>query len=342
MQNSTLKDVAKLAGVHLSTASRALDPRMKHLISEDIIEVVGKAARKLNYRRNRVAAGLRTRKTKSLGIVIPDITNPFFPPIIRGIEDRTAQEDYVALIGHTDGDSTREGRVIEAFCSRGIDALIVASADIVDKHVIQALSSGIPIVTINRQVKHSKVSSVGSDDDAGISEVLRHLASLGHKRISFISGPTTSWPGIKRYDAFVKWSRKLHLLGGEELVQFATDFRESEGERCAAHLLDTAPNLTAIVCANDLLAIGAISRLRESGLSCPGDVSVTGFNDMRFADRLNPALTTVNVPKYDLGWKAADVALNAIQTAVAKRVTTNIVLPISLQARDSSGPAKGA
>lgn len=335
----TLQDVAEQAGVHRSTASRALDPQACHLITADVIAKVLKAVEALGYRHNRVAAGLRTRRTRSIGIVVPDITNMLFPPIIRGIEARIAEQQYVAMIGHTDGDADKERKVIETFLAHGIEGLVVASARLEDGVMISAMREGVAVVTVNRRVKDDAVSSVVHDESAGIAAVLKHLASLGHREVAFLSGPTTSSTGQSRLKAYRHWAKQFDVSCKDTLVAEADEFREADGERCIDRLLTSRCPFTAVVCANDLLAMGAMASLRKWGLSCPEDVSVTGFNDVPFVDRINPPLTTVRGEHYECGWTAAGILLEDLEQAPEQRSARHVVLPVSLVIRESTGTA---
>jgi len=335
---ATLKEVARRAGVHTSTASRALDAGSQHLITEKVIEKVRRAAAHLDYRRNHAASSLRTKRTRSIGIVIPDITNMLFPPIIRGIEDRLAAQGYVAMIGHTDGVLGRERAVIDAFQARGIDGLIIASAHLNEGAITRAVKQGTSIVTVNRRVKDGGVSSVTSDDADGIAAVVEHLVGLGHRKIAYISGPEQLSTSHARLAAFKKWSKKAGLIGSDAQVITAAAFQEAEGERCAAALLDSRGKFTAIACANDLLAIGAISALDKRGLSCPLHTTVTGFNDIPFVDRISPSLTTVRVQQYQMGWTSAGLLMDNIAKSQKQRKAVHVVLPVTLIVRASSGP----
>jgi len=144
----TLRQVAERAGVHQSTASRALDPRTRHLITDDVIGKVERAVEQLRYRHNMVAAGLRTKRTRAIGIIVPDITNMLFPPIIRGVENRIAEDGFIAMIAHTDGDPKKERRMIETFLAHGSDGLVVASVRLEDEAIVAASREGAAIVTV--------------------------------------------------------------------------------------------------------------------------------------------------------------------------------------------------
>jgi LacI family transcriptional regulator, galactose operon repressor len=341
-RRTTLQEVAERAGVHQSTASRALDPRTRHLITEDVVAKVERAVEQLNYRHNRVAAGLRTNRTRAIGIIVPDITNMLFPPIIRGVENRIAEDGFVAMIAHTDGDPAKERSMIETFLSHGSDGLVVASVRLEDQAIAAAAREGAAVVTVNRRLAGDTVSSVTHDETAGIGAVLEHLTDLGHKDFAFLSGPTSSSTGRSRLVAYRQWARRLGIKTPEGSVAKAQAFMEEEGRRRADDLLAAGARFTALVCASDILAVGAIATLRKWGVGCPADVSVTGFNDIPFVDRISPSLTTVHGEHYKLGWTAAEMLLEDLAAPARKRQVRHAVLPVTFVARESSAPAPDA
>ena len=332
----TLKDIAREVGVHVSTISRALNPNSTHAVSPDLMEKIKRASRRRGYRPNAAAYLLKTNRSRTIGVVIPDITDPVFPPIIRGIEDALARHDYVAILANTDGDSRRQIRVIEALRPRGIDGLILASVMRHDPEVA-ALAADMHVVTVSRSTDCPRFSSVVHDEDDGLRRVLTHLASLGHRRIASIAGPQTVSTGYNRYSSYVRHSEELGLGSNEPLVSFARAFNEMEGERCAEELLVAGKPFTAVVCANDRLAVGAITAFRRHGIECPRDVSITGFNDMPLADRLSPPLTTVRVQHYKAGVEAAETIVDIVENEVTE--PRHIVLPVELIVRGSTHAA---
>ena len=338
-KRATLQQVADRAGVHQSTASRALDPRTRHLITEDVVAKVERAVAQLHYRHNRMAAGLRTNRTRAIGIIVPDITNMLFPPIIRGVENRIAEDGFVAMIAHTDGDPATERSMIETFLSHGSDGLVVASVRLEDQAIAAAAREGTPVVTVNRRLAGDTISSVTHDESAGIGAVLKHLTDLGHKDFAFLSGPTSSSTGRSRLAAYRQWARRLGIKTREGSVVEARAFVEEEGRRRADELLASGVRFTALVCASDILAVCAIETLRKWGVGCPADVSVTGFNDIPFVDRISPSLTTVHGEHYKMGWTAAEMLLEDLAVPVKKREVRHEVLPVTFVARESSAPA---
>jgi len=329
----TLREVAQTAGVHISTVSRALDPNTRHLINSEIVSRIVKISQELDYRRNAAAFSLKTNQTRTIGVIVPDITNAIFPPIIRGIEDSLATGGYLAIVGNTDGVHEREQNLLATFLARGVDGLILASVEREDDAVERAASENTPIVTVNRQVDRDNVSSVAHDETEGIRRVLTHLASLGHRKIAMIAGPQTSSTGARRYAAFQQFRSALRLEIDERLVVFAASYNEASGEQGVEELIAGGADFTAVVCGNDRLAVGAIATLARLKLKCPEDISVTGYNDMSMMDRIDPPLTTVRIQQYRMGREAGAMLQRMIG---GQTQAQHIVLPVELMIRGST------
>ena len=301
----TIRDVAERVGVHPSTVSRVLNPATRGRITPEIVDKVTEAATDLGYRPNQSAQGLRTNRTRTIGVLIPDITNPLFPPIIRGIEDGLGADGYTAILGNTDNIAAREIEAISTLRARQIDGLILATARRDDPIVAECIADGLPLVLVNRTADADGVSSIVSDNALGIALAVRHLKSLGHTRIAHIAGPRSLSTGESRRRSFIDIMKAEGLEEPDGLIAETTAFSEDEGLRAAAALIAGAATFTAIVAANDLIALGAYEAIANADLTCPGVVSVTGFNDMPFVDRLTPPLTTIRIPHYELGREAA-------------------------------------
>ncbi|MEV6903269.1 LacI family DNA-binding transcriptional regulator [Amycolatopsis sp. NPDC051372] len=329
----TIKDVAERAGVHAATASRALNPATRGMVNARTANRVAEAARALGYAPNSAARSLRTRTSSVAGVIIPDLRNPVFPPIVRGIEDGLRDAGYMALVGNTDGDPDRERELVSAMRGRQIDGFILATSRRSDE-----LKSSVPTVLVNRRTDNGGIPSVTADNAAGIHLLVRHLAGLGHTRIGHVAGPRDLSTGWERYRGYLDAATSAGLAAAAEAVEFADAFTETAGHAATLRLLAAHPSLTAVLAGNDLIALGCYSALDELGRTVPGDVSVTGFNDMPFVDRQRPSLTTVRIPHYDIGREAARLLLEHIAspTAPAKRV----VLPVDLVRRGSTAAAK--
>lgn len=338
----TIKDVAKAAGVHLSTVSRALNPATRGRISEEVVAQVEEVARRLGYRRNQMASGLRTKRSNMVGVIVPDITNPMFPPILKGIEDVLREADYTAIVANTDGDPKRQATVVERLQGQHIDGLILATATRKDPLVIRLKADGLPLVVVNRNVDEEGVSSVVNDDARGIRMAVDHLVGLGHRRIAHIAGPQDLSTGHVRRWGFLEALQGHGLEPDKALVVAVSRFAQEDGRTACLTLLDRRGRhpFTAVVAANDLLALGACQALRERGLACPGDVSVTGFNDMPLVDRLNPPLTTVRIQHYQIGVQAARMLLGQFAGSGEAATGMRLVLAPELKVRGSTAPPR--
>ena len=333
----TLREVADKAGVHPSTASRALNPATRDLVNEGTTERVMVAARDLGYRPNSLARGLKTNKTFSIGMLLPDLTNPLFPPIVRGVEDVLGTADYTLILGNTDNDAERETHLLASMMNRRVDGLILATAHRNTPAIDELVESGLPLVLVNRTVDDQKVPSVTTDDHAGIGLAVRHLVELGHRRIAHVGGPQHLSTGLDRYQGFVAWMKIMGLDVDPDLVSFADWYHEDPGAKALWAILDRRADFTAVIAANDLIAIGCYDVLGDTGRSIGGDVSVVGYNDMPFADKLSPPLTTVQIPHYQIGVRAADLMLEILDDT-DDSVPVSIKLTPTLVARRSTGP----
>ncbi len=234
VQTPTLRDVADAAGVHPATASRALNPATRGLVNADTARRVIKVAEGLGYRPNPIARGLKTSKSGTIGLVIPDLTNPLFPPIVRGIEDVLEPAGYSGLIVNTDNDPQREHAQIELLRSRQVEGLIVATA-LIDHPLLARLQrEGVPMVMVNRRPDGVDVPSITPDDATGIELAVAHLAELGHTRIGHLAGPATTSTGVARQRAFRNAVRDRELDGDPRWSSPAsTGPRRPAPTRCA-------------------------------------------------------------------------------------------------------------
>jgi LacI family transcriptional regulator len=309
---ATLRDVATAAGVHPATASRALNPSTRLLVSEDTAQRVLEAASRLGYRPNPVARSLRTRRSSTVGVLIPDLNNPLFPPIVRGVEDMLAERGYVALIGNTDADERRERMVFDQMRARHVDGYVLATATLRHPILDEAVAADLPVVLMNRTAHGYPFSSVSVDNEQGVRSAVAHLAALGHTRIGHIAGPQGVSTGVSRLRGFQEGMRACGLETRDDQVIEASAYSIEEGAHCCTELLSRRGDLTAIVAANDMVAVGCYGAFDDLGVSCPEDVSVIGFNDMPFIDRLRPPLSTIRFPHYQLGMEAAKLLLERI------------------------------
>jgi len=331
---ATLRDVARLAGVHPGTVSRALNPQTRSLVNERTARRVLDAAQELGYRPNPIARGLRTNRSHTIGVLVPDLMNPLFAAVVRGIEDGLRDGGYTPLIANTDNDAERERVAYEAMRARQVDGFIAATARRDHWLLEERVDSGPKVVLVNRRVDSDAIPAVTGDDHAGVRLAVEHLAGLGHRRIAHVAGAQTLYTGWSRHEGFVDAMRAGGLELDPDLIVFSGAFTAREGAQCCTELLDRRCDFTAIVAGNDLLALGCFDALEQHGLGCPADVSVVGYNDMPFVDRFQPPLTTVRVPHYELGATAAELMLE--QLGGTDLPPRQLLLPPELVVRGST------
>jgi LacI family transcriptional regulator len=341
----TLKDVAREAGVHISTASRALNETTRSEVNVDTADRVLEAAQRLGYQPHPLARGLRTNRTWTIGLVIPDLMNPVFPPIFAGAQRVLNDVGYSLLIGSDNDAMKPTGTVVTTFLDRRVDGLLVASAHLDFTAPEALLRHEVPTVLVNRSVRDESFPAVVGDDQEGLALVMSHLVELGHTEIAHIAGPHDISTGVGRQEAFVAARDAVGLGTSQPLIVEAGAYRIENGSDACDRLLDSGEDVSAIVAGNDLIALGCLDAIRARGLSVPGDLSVVGFDDMTFVNRLYPPLTTVAVPYEAMGASAGQLLLELLatadETAEANTYEPERLSP-SLVVRDSTGPVRAA
>lgn len=319
-----IKDVAARAEVHPSTVSRVMNPETRSMVSERVAERVTRIAGEMGYTRSPLASGLRTGRSFTIGVIIPDLSNPMFPPIVRGIERTLEAEGYIAILADSDNSQKSERAIFDSMKSRRIDGLILATAHIEDPIVEDCIEEQLPVVLVNRTIDTHDVTEVINNDELGIQLAVAHLIELGHKQIAFLGGPQNTSTGRDRYRAFRNLADNGQFELDPDLCTSCTAFTEAAGHTSMLGILDCNKPFSAVVAANDLLALGCYDALEERGVSCPGDVSVTGFNNMPFVDRFSPPLTSLHIPHDELGVRAANLLLAEIRNSDAPRTTIRL------------------
>jgi LacI family transcriptional regulator len=335
-RRATIEDVAREAGVHSSTVSRALNPTTRGMVTDAVAARVAEVAERLGYRASALAAGLRTRRSRTVGLLVPDIVNPIFPPILRAVEVRLAAAGYVTLIANTDNDPAREELLIARMADQLVDGLVLASVAEGTRAIELAAKWRIPAVLINRRLRGAAVSAVTNDDRAGIVMAVRHLLDLGHTRIAHLGGPAGVSTAADRRAGFRAALRAAGLDAEDAPIVAASAYSAAAGRLAAERLLDEAPDTTAIVAANDMLCLGLYDAAAARGRRIGADLSVTGFNDMPFVDRIAPPLTTIRIQHAAMGEEAAGLLLQAMTDPAAE--LRQIRLTPSLVIRASTGP----
>jgi LacI family transcriptional regulator len=308
-----LRDVADRAGVNVATASRALSADRSNLVNVETARRVREAAGELGYRPNPIARGLRTQRTFTVGVLIPDLMNPLYPPLVRGVDEGLAEAGFRPVVGNTDNDPGRERSIYEALRARRVDGLVVACGRREHELIGEMLEHGMPLVVVLRAVENLEAPSVLLRDQAGAELAVRHLLDFGHRRIAHVAGPQTVSTAVARRAGFLGAIRDARLAGAR--VSIAERFGIEAGRDACRELLAAGEHPTAIFAGDDLIALGCMDAMAEQGLRCPEDISVVGFDDVPFANHFDPPLTTVRVPVYELGTHGARLLLEAIEGA---------------------------
>jgi LacI family transcriptional regulator len=329
---ATLRDVARIAGVHPGTVSRALNPATEALVRDETVVRVRRVAEELGYTPNPLARGLKTNRSFTVGVIVPDIQNPLFPPIIRGIDDRLGEAGYTPLIANTDNDPARERVDFEAMRARAVDGFVTATARLDHELLDEVAALGVPLVLVNRGLEDGGLPSATADDRAGVRLAVEHLVALGHRRIAHLAGPQDVSTGRRRHAGYCEAMEAAGL--DPSPVRAGRAFTEPEGARLCEELLGEDADVTAIVAGNDLMALGCYDVFAARGIECPRELSVVGFNDMPFAARFAPPLTTVRIPHYEIGVAAAQLLLDILNGGPDD--ATEVVLPPELVVRGST------
>lgn len=330
----TLREVANAAHLDISTVSRALRPETRARVKPETVKRVLATAEALGYRANPFARGLKVQRSMTIGMLVPDLGNPLFPPIVRGIEDGLRDRGYAMILGNTDQDVGREANLLDVFLQRRVDGLVLATA-LRGYPLVELLrNAGVPVVLVNRTADDAAMSMVGGDDHQGIGLAVRHLVQLGHERIAFVGAAMSASTGFNRYQYFMAWLQSLGLTVDPELMVFSPWFSKEGGATATEELVGRGKDFTAIVAASDMIALGCYRALRSAGLRVPEDVSVVGYNGSRWCDEFNPPLTSIHVPKYDVGRETARLLLARLESPNSPPAT--VLLPTTLQVRSST------
>lgn len=331
----TLGDVAVAAGVHKATASRALNAATLTRVQPETARRVQEAARRLGYQPNMHARSLRTNSSATIGVILPDIASPLYPPLVRGIEDALHPMGYTALVASTDIVPAREQSAYDSLAQRQVDGFI-AGISFASRPLLAATAErGTPVVLLSAEGESSAMSSVDIDTAAGIAAVVDLLVGLGHTRIAHISGPPAIPDSPARERQFRAAVLAHRLAPAATPVVAAAAHTIVAGRDAMGRVLDQYPDVTAVAAYNDTIAVGAMRAIREAGLRCPDDISVAGFNDLPMMAELTPALTTVRIPAHEFGYAAARLLLGQLSGGTGP---LHVVLASTLIPRESTAP----
>ena len=311
MKKPSLVDVAKRANVSISTVSRTITQTRS--ISEETQAHVRTVMKELGYVPNRVARRLRARggKRHLIGLIIPNIQNPFFADLARGVEDTAYANDFGVMLCNYDEDPAKERFYLNVMQAESVDGIILPPAHEDDPDVLRVKQSGIPVICVDRSLNDRTVDRVEVDNEAGGYQATALLLSKGHRRIGLISGPIDSSTGRGRLEGFRRAHREAGVPIDEALIRFG-NFKQEAGRAIAQELLSNSLPPTALFACNNLMLMGAIETIFSRGLQIPSQVALIGYDDVPLAAVFNPPLTVVQQPAYEVGQKAAELLLRRL------------------------------
>jgi DNA-binding LacI/PurR family transcriptional regulator/predicted ArsR family transcriptional regulator len=330
----TLRDVAREAGVHPATASRALNPDKRTLVNPETVERVLLVAQRLGYVADPIAQALRGGTSQQVGVLVRTLEHPWGGSLLHGIDTELGKAGYTPWITYTGDDPERVRRVVGQMTAWRAGGLIIATARVPDKVVTEAAETGLPVVTVARPAPDQVCSAVRADNEGGTRAAIGHLFKLGHTRIAYIAGPQD----IPVHQARLRGCREAIEDSGIRpdwrLVRVAGDDTIAGGEACCRELLADGRRITAVAAGNDYLAVGCYAALRAKGLRIPEDVSVIGFDNVPLTGQLSPALSTVHFPGYEMGVEAAELIVAQMRGESAPIRT--VLLAANIITRDST------
>jgi len=321
---ASLHEVARRANVSIATVSRVLNKSDKVL--PQTRAAVEQALRELNYHPNRVARRLRMKagRTQLVGLIIPDFQNPFYAEIARGVEDVAYANDYALLLCNSDENPAKERFYLNVLCAEAVDGIVLPPFDERNVEVNDVIKSGIPVVCVDRSLAKVPTDLVEVDNYRGAFEAVTHLIEKGHRRIGLIEGRPHISTNRERRRGYLDAHVAAGLTAPDDLMR-AGDLRMESGRAVTAELI-TLPNPpTALFVGNNLMAVGALAALRQHGRRVPQDVAVVGFDDLPWAEALDPPLTTVRQPAYDVGRQAMELLLKRIAEPDRPPVTVRLM-----------------
>jgi LacI family transcriptional regulator len=332
---ATIKEVARRAGVSVGTVSNVMSGTSS--VGADLRERVERAIRDLNFHPDHIARSLKWRRTHTLAMVISDITNPFFPLVVRGAEDAASKRDYLLTIFNTDDQVERERQVLSVLRTRRVDGLLVVVSPDSEKNpqLAEMIEAGTPVVCLDRVPPHLKADSVQVDNVKGSRICVRHLLSMGHRRIGVITGPRKLQTARDRLEGYQLALREAKIPFREAFTREG-DFRFESGYRLAKDLCLSHPRPTALFALNGTMGMGALKAIQELNLRCPEDVALAVFDDVPGGDVFRPQLTVVSQPAYDIGYRAAELLIERVNNEIESDKPLSVTLEPELKIRQST------
>ncbi len=332
---ATIKEIARRAGVSIATVSNVVTGAVR--VSPKRRERVEAAIKELDYYPDYVARSLKMRRTRLLGMVISDITNPFFPLLVRGAEEVAVSNNYLLVTFNSDDRVDREKQILSVLRARRVDGilLVVAPQSGESSHIRDLMRAGIPLVCVDRLAPGLSVDSVTVDNAGGARECTEHLLSLGHKRVGMITGPIFLQTSRERLDGYKAALTNAGLPIDPCLIREG-DFRVESGYNLGREILEMPDRPSALFISNNTMALGLLRAAEDLHLLCPKDVAIAIFDDLPFLFAFRPHLTAVSQPAYEMGRRAAELLLNRIEGREENVETISVRLKTELKIREST------
>ena len=303
---STIRDVAKEAGVSISTVSRVMNGVT--LVNTETAEKIRAVAKKLNYRPSNIARSLRARRSQTIGLLVSDIQNPFFTAVARGVEDVTQRNGYSLILCNSDENVQKEREYVEVLCAENVGGAIVVPATERSRSFDMFETLGVPFVTVDRRLENFKIDSVLVDGFRGSYEAVTHIISRGYRRIGLISGPLATTTGRQRWEGYRKALKDAGLPFDKKIERFG-QFRVDSGAKLTVELLKVRPAVDGFFVANNLMTVGSLTALHSMKIDM-SSLGVVGFGDVPWPTVGMDSIATVKQPAYELGSTAAQRLLS--------------------------------
>ncbi|HEX6496521.1 MAG TPA: LacI family DNA-binding transcriptional regulator [Acidobacteriaceae bacterium] len=333
---ATIIEVAKRADVSIATVSNVI--RGTRRVSPQLTERVQTAIRELNYSPNEIARSLKVRQTRMLAMVLPDITNPFFPEIIRGAEDTAFERGYFLMTANTDEQIGRERRIVAALRSYRVDGVLLASASGTDiSHLKGTIDAGVALVCLDRTVPGIRADAVLLDNVRGARECVRHMIQKGHRSIAIITGSLDLQTGRERLRGYEEALREADIPVERSRI-LEGDFRHDSGYRHGKHIMEQSVRPDAIFVCNGVMTLGVLKAFEELNIRCPEDIALATFDDLAVDSPFHPQLTTVVQPSYEMGARAAGILIDRIEGHITKAPSIVRVAPTLIVRESTEAP----
>jgi LacI family transcriptional regulator len=329
----TIKDIAEAGGFSVTAVSRALSN--KDGVSEETRQKIREIADRLGYLPNSAARSLRTKSTKTLGVIIQDITKPYFGKMVKGIDDTAVAHGYNILMCNTNLNPVQEVRAVEILLERSVDGVVFHPTQLTEEGIALLQKSGIPFVTIGRRFLGIKTNYVVTNNREGIKTILNYLVSKGSRNILFFNSPTFTSTSHDRMEGYKEALRDNGLEYREHLVKIIQPNFQS-GYLAMGQALSQGLTFDSVLCGRDMIAVGVLEALLEHGFKIPQDVRLTGYDDLDFTAHLKVPLTTIRQPIYEIGMKAVEILIERIESKSNDIPFAEVILTPQLVVRDSA------